>query len=76
MQKLNNLLIIAFIAIFSINSCTSDRKKLLPNISGRSGEILLLLSKEKWDSEVGDTLRAVLQDDVIFLEPIGDMTFS
>ncbi len=76
MQKLNNLLIIAFIAIFSINSCTSDRKKLLPNISGRSGEILLLLSKEKWDSEVGDTLRAVLQDDVILLpqsEPMFDI---
>ena len=58
----------AFMAtLFSICSCKNSGKALLPNVSGKAGEIAVVINKGDWEGAVGTELRALLTSDCPFL---------
>ena len=48
-------------------SCGGNGKKLLPNVSGKAGEVIVVIDQAEWESEVGDELRTLLASDCPFL---------
>ncbi|MCH7657343.1 MAG: DUF4837 family protein [Bacteroidetes bacterium] len=70
--------ILIIIIISFLFSCNSDYKRdatLLPKISGKTGEILLVISKKKWEGDMGQAFRDILAYDQYGLpqpEPIFD----
>ena len=56
----------AFVAlVFSAVSCGSgsSRKALLPNVSGRAGEVVVVIEKSDWESALGNSIRELLASD-------------
>ena len=57
---MNKLLYIIIIAVV-FNSCSQENaKKILPGSTGKSGELVIVIKKDLWESNVGDTLRHTL----------------
>ena len=55
-------------ACLSVFSCkNADRKPLLPNVSGKAGEVLIVINKEYWEGNVGTELRELLASDCPYL---------
>ena len=51
MKKIT-LLFAAIAAVLSFVSCKNqDRKPLLPSISGKAGEVLIVINKEYWEDQ-------------------------
>ena len=66
------------ILIIILSSCnqTTDRSNLLPNSTGKASELLITIDKNKWESEVGDSIKQVFNNEVIALsksEPMFDV---
>ena len=40
-----------------------NRGPLLPNVSGKAGEIVVVIDKDNWEGEIGNALRGILADD-------------
>lgn len=61
---LTNIAFIA-VALFTMISCTEEqkRKALLPNISGKAGEVVIVIGQNDWEGAVGTTLRDSLSCD-------------
>ena len=59
-------LLTALIALISCNEA-SKKKALLPNISGKAGEVIVVINKGDWEGAVGTTLRDTLAQDCPFL---------
>lgn len=58
----------AFMAtLFSICSCKNSGKALLPNVSGKAGEIIVVINKGDWEGAAGNELRDLLASDCPFL---------
>ena len=53
----------------AIVSCggNSRKKALLPNISGKAGEVIVVIDKGEWEGMVGTAIRDTLTDDCPFL---------
>lgn len=58
------LFIIAFLATFA--GCRSG-KNLLPNVSGKAGEVVIVAEKSWWDGELGEEVRGLLGDECPYL---------
>ncbi len=54
-------------AIVSICSCGGSDKPLLPNVSGKAGEVIVVMNKSDWDDNLGSTAREILAADYPFL---------
>lgn len=56
------LMLLACLAIASCSSCGNKQKeaKYMPNISGKEGDILIVIDKKIWESEVGGKLHTIL----------------
>ncbi len=52
-------------------SCGSgaSRKALLPSVSGRAGEVVVVIEKSDWESALGNTIRDLLSCDCPWLTP-------
>lgn len=59
------LAIIAFAA--AVCGCKGDRKALLPNVSGKAGEIIVVIDKDNWEGTLGAELRELLACDCPYL---------
>ena len=61
MKRILTYLAMAIVA-FSAISCKEETKKkvLLPNISGKAGEVIVVIPKSEWEGLVGNTLRDTL----------------
>ena len=77
---MKRLLTYLFLAIASISliSCSEAKRKqaLLPNISGKAGEVIVVIDKGQWEGAVGTTLRDSLACDCPFLpqkEPLNTL---
>ena len=57
--------LVAVCAISCSNSKT--RKALLPNISGKPGEVIVVIDRSQWEGALGNTLRDTLECDCPFL---------
>lgn len=72
---INNLIFLALLTV-TLLSCKSDGHKM-ETISGRSGEVFVVLGKETWKGKTGDLIREVLaqpQSSLPQSEPIFDLT--
>ena len=77
MKRIISLLALAvtMLALISCNE-TSRKKALLPNISGKAGEVIVVINKGDWEGAVGTTLRDTLAKDCPFLPPKSTETSS
>lgn len=61
-------IVIAAAACIALAGCAhSGRKSLLPNISGKAGEVLVVIEKSDWEGPAGARLRDLLCADCPFL---------
>lgn len=77
MKRIIHYIFIAVIALCAI-SCNQKktRKALLPNISGKPGEVIVVINKGDWEGSLGITMRDSLACDFPFLpqrEPMYDL---
>ena len=63
-MKYTLIIITASLLLFS---CKYSGPKILPNISGVAGEIVVVINKAEWDTETGVALRGVLSVDEPYL---------
>lgn len=57
-----------FLAVICIAGCKSvNKKNLLPNISGKAGEVLVVAERFQWDNMLKDCVQASLCADVPYL---------
>ena len=68
MKRIISLLALAA-ALLALVSCNeaSRKKALQPNISGKAGEVIVVINKGDWEGAVGTTLRDTLAQDCPFL---------
>ena len=61
MKRILSYIVMAIVALGAI-SCNEQTKKkvLLPNISGKAGEVIVVIGKADWEGLVGNTLRDTL----------------
>ena len=63
---MKKIVFIALLALFW--SCGSNNgAKLLPNVSGKAGEIIVVIDKDSWDGALGSQLRSDLGGDCPYL---------
>lgn len=63
---MKHILIAVAAAIVAASGC-KDGKPLLPNVSGKAGEIIVVMDKSDWDSNLGGATRELLTGDYPFL---------
>lgn len=54
---MKKLFIFLSIVSFAFASCDNDPTSLLPNVSGKAGEIVLVIEPDQWSSESGEEFR-------------------
>lgn len=69
MKRFFTYLVLAITAVMVLTSCSEAKRKkaLLPNISGKAGEVIIVIDKAAWEGVVGSTLRDTLAADCPFL---------
>lgn len=69
MKRFLTYLAAAVTAVLAITSCSEEKRKkaLLPNISGKAGEVIVVIDKGLWEGAVGTVLRDTLTADCPFL---------
>ena len=60
---------LAALAVMTIASCSEEKRKkaLLPNISGKAGEVVIVIDQGIWEGSVGTVLRDSLAADCPYL---------
>lgn len=67
MRKIALWLTIIAAALSAVSCKNADRKPLLPNVSGKAGEVLVVINKEYWEGNIGNELRDLLASDCPYL---------
>ncbi len=76
MKKINIFVICLFLSTFVACNRTNSQGNALVSSSGRSGEIVVISTDVIWQSELGDSLRAILSQPLLQLpqpEPMFDL---
>ena len=55
------------VAALAVVSCKSNGKVLLPNVSGKAGEVIVVIDKDAWEGNLGNEVRGLLARDCEFL---------
>lgn len=58
---------LALLAAILCVSCGERKKALLPNVSGKAGEVLVVIGQEDWEGALGTAIRDTLTSDCPFL---------
>ena len=68
-MKLHFTRILAFaLCVLAFAGCKSGNKKaLLPNVSGKAGEVLVVIEREQWEGNLGVAIREALAMDTPYL---------
>lgn len=69
MKKFIKYMVLALAAVVALASCSEEKKRqaLLPNISGKAGEVIVVIDKGNWEGLVGNTLRQYLAQETPYL---------
>lgn len=69
MRRIAKFIIVVLAAAFALCSCNEKktRQALLPHISGKAGEVVVVIDKANWEGSVGNTLRDSLACETPFL---------
>ncbi len=63
---MKKILLFAAVLLAAV-SCKNGTKTLLPNVSGKAGEIIVIMDKNNWDGDLGTAVRDVLAGDCPYL---------
>ncbi len=63
------------ILIFILIACNTDNSGLMPNVTGKAGEVVVVMEKQLWDGEAGNALTEILSAEVPSL-PQGEPMFD
>ena len=77
MKRILSSILFCFAALAALVSC-GNSKNVLPGVSGKSGEVIVVIEKAHWDGELGDALREYLACDCDFLpqpEPLYNLAY-
>lgn len=55
------------LCLLAVLPACNNPKALLPNVSGKAGEILVVIDKDGWEGKLGDSVRQVLTSDCPYL---------
>ena len=66
-MKRFGILTILALAVLTVVSCKGSGKRLLPNVSGKAGEVIVVINQADWEGEVGNSVRELLASDCPFL---------
>ena len=65
MKRLTYFLL--FVIILLITPSCKNKKSILPNVSGKAGEVIIVLNRTDWDGNLGSAVRNILASDCLFL---------
>ena len=77
MKRILPSILFCFAALAALVSC-GNSKNVLPGVSGKAGEVIVVIEKAHWDGELGDALREYLACDCDFLpqpEPLYNLAY-
>lgn len=77
MKRILSSILFCFAALATLVSC-GNSKNVLPGVSGKAGEVIVVIEKAHWDGELGDALREYLACDCDFLpqpEPLYNLAY-
>ena len=64
---MKKLTLFAAILLLAVSCGPKSTKKLLPSVSGKAGEIIVVMDKTPWEGEVGNAVRDLLAGDTPYL---------
>ncbi|MBQ3608162.1 MAG: DUF4837 family protein [Bacteroidales bacterium] len=69
MKRFLKYIAVVIAAALTLASCSEEKKRqvLLPNISGKAGEVVVVIDKGNWEGAVGTVLRDSLAQEAPFL---------
>ena len=73
----NKLTSILFGVLAIVTGCKSNNRSLLPNVSGKAGEVMVVIEREDWEGAAGVAIRESLADDTPYLaqrEPLFNLS--
>ena len=77
MKRILSSILFCFAALAALVSC-GNSKNVLPGVSGKAGEVIVVIEKAHWDGELGDALREYLACDCDCLpqpEPLYNLAY-
>lgn len=60
-------IVICVVALMSTVSCRNNTKPLLPNVSGKAGEVIVVIGKDNWEGNLGNEIGSLLARDCEYL---------
>lgn len=65
MKRFFTYVAVAAMALMTLASCSEEKRKkaLLPNVSGKAGEVIVVIGQNDWEGAIGTTLRDSLSCD-------------
>jgi len=76
MKRIIQIVVLCVIVVVSISSCKKTTKGLRPSVTGKSGEVVVIINDALYEGSIGDTLKSVLNATQIGLpqdEPLFDI---
>lgn len=68
MKSFVGKIILFLSAVICLAGCKGTGKSpLLPNVSGKAGEVIIVMDRENWEGTLGASVRSVLGDDTPYL---------
>ena len=61
------IFLLSSLAVISGCKGNKNTKVLLPNVSGKAGEIVVVIERGEWEGNLGNTLRDILAGDCPYL---------
>ena len=60
-------ILFAALMVFGLASCSRSGKALLPNVSGKAGEVIVVIERADWEGALGNEVRDLLACDCPWL---------
>lgn len=76
MKRIASLFLLISISVFFFTSCNNGKTSLMKNITGKAGEMVVVIPKEAWAGNPGKVVRKILAQPQLALpqdEPIFDL---
>ena len=67
MKKITSLLILASALLCLVSCHRGNQRALLPNVSGKAGEVIVVIDRDNWEGALGNKVRDILASDCPYL---------
>lgn len=67
MKKNTSLLILASALLCLVSCHRGNQRALLPNVSGKAGEVIVVIDRDNWEGALGNKVRDILASDCPYL---------